>query len=239
MPRCSSVTFVRRRLGPTSAIPTPTRALRSPASVLLPAASTKLASGSRRRAGSLKSRERGPCALSRISTRPGWRCGGAWRVTASAHSHSSTRRADPSSRSACRGGYAERASCGGISSGSDGHAVPFTDTQSDDRGQRLRGGESLLTSVRDEKQQSDQHQPDPVRIDALATDALDLVDRSTLDKGMKRALKLVVEGRLSYRAIALECGYIPRERPACGSAVWPPHRTRGAPRAAPRGGSPG
>ena len=56
-----------------------------------------------------------------------------------------------------------------------------------------------------------QHEPDTadlrVRIDALAADALGLVERSNRDAHMNRALKLVAEGRLSYRAIARECGY--------------------------------
>jgi hypothetical protein len=56
-----------------------------------------------------------------------------------------------------------------------------------------------------------QHEPDPnslrARIDAIVADALDLAERSNRDAHMNRALKLVAEGRLSYRAIARECGY--------------------------------
>jgi hypothetical protein len=45
------------------------------------------------------------------------------------------------------------------------------------------------------------------RIDALVQEALDLAERSNLDARMHRAVKLVAEGRLTYRAIAGECGY--------------------------------
>jgi len=57
---------------------------------------------------------------------------------------------------------------------------------------------------------SDQTTPTPTpsaRIGALATDALDLVERSGLDERQKRTLKLVAQGRLAYRAIAREYGY--------------------------------
>jgi hypothetical protein len=71
------------------------------------------------------------------------------------------------------------------------------------------------------KQQEPSHDSLLARIDALAAEALGLVERSHLEQRMTRALRLVAED--SYRAIARECGYpVPRQHSACRAALWPP-----------------
>jgi len=73
-------------------------------------------------------------------------------------------------------------------------------------------------------QQEPNHDSLLARIDALATEALGVVERSDLDARIAHALRLVAEGRLSYRVIARECddrapGRIQRAAPRFGLLI--------------------